>query len=210
MRVTNETVEMVERIEVSRRRTSRARALTKTAGAIAMGLWLAACTSDAQRDAEQKAAEAKKEAGEAVEKARESAKDAAAEASKAAQDAAATVKESAREAAAKYGPAAKDAALRGAKAAAEVGADAAVAAGRATESAAIKAAGLLRTGAIRAALLRETSLDVSNVDIDTDEPGRRVVIKGSVKTAAQRDAVDRITKQTAPGYVVENLVVVKG
>ena len=116
----------------------------------------------------------------------------------------------AKDAADKYGPKAKDAALRGAKVAAEYGADAAVVAGRAAESGAVKAAGLLRTGAIRAALLRESTLDVSNVDVDTNESGKRVLLSGTVKSASQRTAVERITKEAAAGYAIDNEIVVKG
>jgi osmotically-inducible protein OsmY len=206
MRVTK-TVEVVDR---SRRDDGpRARRVGLAAVTLA-ALLFAACSTSAQRDAERKADEAKKQAGEAVEKARDAAGDAAKDATQAAKDAAATVKESAKDAAAKYGPVAKDAALKGAAAAAELGSAAAVTAGQATESAAIRAAGLLRTGAIRAALLRESSLDVSDVDIDTNESGKRVLIKGRVKSEAQRRAVERIAHERAAGYTIENRLVVKG
>jgi osmotically-inducible protein OsmY len=91
-----------------------------------------------------------------------------------------------------------------------VGSEAAITAGRATESAAVRAAGALRTGAIRAALLRDESLDVSGVDVNTDEPARRVTLEGRVKNAVQRAAVERIAKEKAPGYTVENKLKIAG
>lgn len=177
--------------------------------AIAVGIalvTLTGCSRADQREAEKKAAEAAEQAGAAVEKARDSASAAASDASKAAEGAAATAKD----AAAKYGAEAKDAALKGASAAAALGSEAAVTAGRATEQAAVKAAGALRTGAIRAALLRDSSLDVSNVDVTTDEPGKRVTLDGRVRTAGQRAAVERIAKGKAAGYTVENRLKIAG
>jgi colicin import membrane protein len=160
---------------------------------------LVSCSDAQQREAERKAEEARKQAGEAVEKARDQAGEAAKEASKAAQ-----------KTASKLGAEAKDVALKGASAAAAVGSEAAVSAGKASEVAAIRAAGALRTGAIRAALLRDESLDVSDVDVNTEEPAKRVVLLGRVKTAAQKAAVERIAKEKAPGYTVENRLTVRG
>ena len=168
-------------------------------GFIVAAFSLAACSNQDKREAERKAAEAAKQAGEAVEKAKDKASETADEAAKAAKDVAA-----------KVGPVAKDAALKGASAAAALGSEAAVAAGRATASASVRAAGALRTGAIRAALLRDQSLDVSNVDIDTDELAKRVVLKGRVKSTAQRTAIERIAQDKAPGYTIENRLLVKG
>jgi hypothetical protein len=167
---------------------------------------VSACSNADKKEAERKAAEAKERAAAAVEKARDETSEAAKDASKAAEG----MTKSAKEAATKFGAQAKDAALKGASAAAGVGSDAAVAAGKATEVAAVRAAGALRTGAIRAALLREPSLDVSHVNIDTDEPAKRVVLSGRVKTTAARATVERLAREKAPGYTVENRLVVGG
>jgi osmotically-inducible protein OsmY len=159
---------------------------------------MAACSHNDQREAERKAKDAAKQAGDAVEKAKDKAGEAADQASQAAKDIAA-----------KVGPQAKDVALKGASAAAAVGSQAAVVAGHALETASIRAAGALRTGAIRAALLRDSSLDVSHVDVDTNETAKRVVLTGHVKSRTDRDAVDRIAHDKAPGYTIENRLVVK-
>jgi hypothetical protein len=186
MRVTYRTAEFVNR--PGRDFWRRLRIGFVVAGVVS----LAACSQSDQREAERKAAEAAKQAGEAVEKAKDKAG------------------ETARDVAAQVGPAARDAALKGASAAAAIGSQAVVAAGRATEAASVRAAGALRTGAIRAALLRESSLDVTDVNVDTDEPAKRVVLKGRVKSTTQRSAIERITQDKAPGYTIENRLVVKG
>jgi osmotically-inducible protein OsmY len=168
-------------------------------GAAVLAVSLVGCSNEDKREAERKAAEAKKQAATAVEKAREQASEKAKEASK-----------SAAEVAKKVGAEAKDVALKGASAAAAAGSEAAVAAGKASEVAAVRAAGALRTGSIRAALLREKSLDVSDVRIDTDEPAKRVVLTGRVKSGIQKAEIERIAKEKAPGYTLENRLVVRG
>lgn len=200
MRVTRRKVELAGSASVERRRK------WTIVPVAALILSMVACSDSQQREAERQAAEARKQADTAVEKARESAGDAAKEASKAAQGAA----ETAKEAASKLGAQAKDAALEGASAAAAIGSQAAVSAGRATENASVRAAGALRTGAIRAALLRNESLDVSDVDVNTDEATKRVVLLGRVKSAVEKATVERIAREKAPGYTVENRLTVRG
>jgi osmotically-inducible protein OsmY len=68
----------------------------------------------------------------------------------------------------------------------------------------VRAAGALRTGAIKAALLAETSLDVSDVDVDTIESAKRVILKGRVRSEAAKTAVERIAAAKAPGYTIDN------
>ena len=88
---------------------------------------------------------------------------------------------------------ARDAAAKGARVAAAAGADAAV-----------TAAGVLRTGAVKAALLQDTSIDVSDVEVHTDQVARRVTLKGRVRSAAVRDKVIDLTREAAPGYTIDN------
>lgn len=199
MRVCNMTAEFANRSR------SVVRSRLRLGLVVAAIVSLTACSDRDQREAERKAAEAQQQAGEAVEKAKDKAGEAASDASKAAKDVAASAKDVAKE----VGAEAKDVALKGASAAAAIGSEAAVAAGRATAVASVRAAGALRTGAIRAAFLRESSLDVSDVDVDTDEPAKHVLLKGRVKSAAQKEAIDRIAHDKAPGYTIENRLVVK-
>jgi osmotically-inducible protein OsmY len=93
---------------------------------------------------------------------------------------------------------ARDAAAKGAKVAAAAGADAA-----------ITAAGVLRTGAVKAALLQDTSIDVSDVDVDTDPVARRVTLKGRVRSAGERDKVIDLAREAAPGYTIDNELTIR-
>ena len=75
--------------------------------------------------------------------------------------------------------------------------------------AAVAAAGALRTGAVKAALLQDTSIDVSDVDVHTDQVRRRVTMKGRVRSAAVRDKVIDIARDTAPGYTLDNELTIR-
>jgi osmotically-inducible protein OsmY len=75
--------------------------------------------------------------------------------------------------------------------------------------AAVSAAGVLRTGAVKAALLQDTSIDVSDVDVDTDQVARRVTLKGRVRSAAVRDKVVDIARGAAPGYTIQNELTIR-
>jgi hypothetical protein len=93
---------------------------------------------------------------------------------------------------------ARDAAAKGARVAAAAGADAAV-----------TAAGVLRTGAVKAALLQDNSIDVSDVDVDTDQVSRRITLKGRVRSAAVRDKVLDLAREAAPGYSIYNELTIR-
>ena len=71
------------------------------------------------------------------------------------------------------------------------------------------AAGVLRTGAVKAALLHDTTIDVSDVDVDTNEVARRVTLKGRVQSAAVRDKVIDLTREAAPGYTIQNELTIR-
>ena len=71
------------------------------------------------------------------------------------------------------------------------------------------AAGVLRTGAVKAALLHDTSIDVSDVDVDTNEVARRVTLKGRVQSAAVRDKVIDLARGAAPGYTIQNELTIR-
>ena len=145
------------------------------------------------RKHEQQAEHAADKAGEAAEKVGEKVGAAAEKAGEKIGAAAEKVGE-------KLGPASEDAA-RAARDAATKGAAVAAAAGA---EGLTTAAGVLRTGAVKAALLHDTSIDVSDVDVDTNEVARRVTVKGRVQSAAVRDKVIDLAREAAPGYTIQN------
>ena len=91
----------------------------------------------------------------------------------------------------------------GEKAAAE-GRDAAAATKDATRDAtgAIKAA--VETIDVKSALMADRTVDASHINVDTFHETKTVVLKGSVKTATQRDEAARIAAAEAPGYRIDN------
>ena len=66
----------------------------------------------------------------------------------------------------------------------------------------------LETAEIKTALLADKSIDASAVNVDTYPETKTVVLRGSVPTQAQRDAVERIAVAKAPGYRVDNKLAV--
>jgi BON domain len=173
-------------------RTSRLRSLATLGLAAAVGLGALGATA-CDKKSEQKAERAAEQAGEAAEKAAE-------KVGAAAEKAGDQLGKAAEKIGDKIGPASEEAA-RTARDAAVKGASAAAAAG---SEAAVGAAGVLRTGAVKAALLQDSSIDVSDVDVDTDQVARRITLKGRVRSAAVRDKVVSITRDTAPGYTIDN------
>jgi hypothetical protein len=160
------------------------------AAALALGM-LAAPACKAGEDAGKKAERAAEKAGAAAEKVGEKVGDAAEKAGE-------KIGEAAEKIGDKIGPAARNAASKGAAVAAAVGADAA-----------ITAAGALRTGSVKAALLEDSTIDVSDVDVDTDQVTRHITLKGHVRSAAVREKVIDITRDTAPGYTIDNQLTIR-
>ena len=91
----------------------------------------------------------------------------------------------------------------GEKAAAE-GRDAATATKEAARDAtgAVKAA--IETIDVKSALMADRTVDASHINVDTFHETKTVVLKGSVKTATQRDEAARIAAAEAPGYRIDN------
>jgi hypothetical protein len=147
---------------------------------------------------EEKAERAAEKTGEAVEKAAEKIGDAADKAGE-------KIGQAAEKIGDKIGPASEDAA-RSARDAAARGARVAAAAG---SEAAVTAAGVLRTGAVKAALLQDETIDVSDVDVDTNQVARRVTLKGRVRSAAVRDKVVDLAREAAPGYTIDNELTIR-
>ena len=67
---------------------------------------------------------------------------------------------------------------------------------------AIKAA--VETIDVKSALMADRTVDASNINVDTFHETKTVVMKGSVKTATQRDEAARIAAAEAPGYRIDN------
>ena len=71
---------------------------------------------------------------------------------------------------------------------------------------AIKAA--VETIDVKSALMAERTVDASHINVDTFHETKTVVLKGSVKTATQRDEAARIAAAEAPGYRIDNQLTV--
>ena len=57
---------------------------------------------------------------------------------------------------------------------------------------------------VKSALMADRSVDASGIDVDTFPETKTIVLKGSVKTTAQRDEAARIAGAEAPGYKIDN------
>ena len=69
-------------------------------------------------------------------------------------------------------------------------------------SGAIKAA--VETMDVKSALMADRTVDASHINVDTFHETKTVVLKGSVKTAAQRAEAARIAAAEAPSYRIDN------
>jgi hypothetical protein len=100
----------------------------------------------------------------------------------------------------------------GAKKDAEANADKAAAEGReatadtkdATRDAAGALKGAVETIDVKSALMADRTVDASLINVDTFHETKTVVLKGSVKTATQRDEAARIAAAEAAGYRIDN------
>ena len=61
---------------------------------------------------------------------------------------------------------------------------------------------------VKAALMADKSIDASHIDVDSDAGTRTVSLKGTVPTAAQKAAAERVARNKAEGYAVRNLLTV--
>lgn len=71
---------------------------------------------------------------------------------------------------------------------------------------ALKAA--VETVDVKSALMADRTVDASHINVDTFHETKTVVLKGSVKTATQRDEAARIAAAEAPGYRIDNQLLV--
>jgi len=61
---------------------------------------------------------------------------------------------------------------------------------------------------VKAALMVDQSIDASHIDVDTDADTKTVTLKGTVPTAAQKAAAEKLAQDKAEGYKVRNLLTV--
>ena len=57
---------------------------------------------------------------------------------------------------------------------------------------------------VKSALMADRTVDASHINVDTFHETKTIVLKGSVKSATQRDEAARIAATEAPGYRVDN------
>lgn len=69
-------------------------------------------------------------------------------------------------------------------------------------------AGAVETIDVKSALMADRTVDASHINVDTLHETKTVVLKGSVKTATQRDEAARIAAAEAPGYRIDNQLTV--
>jgi hyperosmotically inducible periplasmic protein len=62
---------------------------------------------------------------------------------------------------------------------------------------------------VKAALTADSTVDASDINVDTFKETKTVVLKGSVPTAAQKAQAGRIAAREADGYKIDNQLVVK-
>ena len=68
--------------------------------------------------------------------------------------------------------------------------------------------GAKQTFDVKAALTADTSIDASHIDVDTNGDTRTVTLKGTVPTAAQKAAAERVARDKAEGYTIVNQLTV--
>ena len=61
---------------------------------------------------------------------------------------------------------------------------------------------------VKAALMVDQSIDSSHIDVNTDADTRTVTLEGTVPTAAQKAAAEKVARDKAEGYKVRNLLTV--
>ena len=77
-----------------------------------------------------------------------------------------------------------------------------------TEKAAENVSAGAETVDVKSALIADGRVDASNINVDTVASTRTVVLKGSVPTAEQKSAAERIARDNAKGYTISNQLTV--
>jgi osmotically-inducible protein OsmY len=65
------------------------------------------------------------------------------------------------------------------------------------------------TAAVKTALLTRAGLDASGINVDTSPDGKLVILKGTVKTAADKAAAEKTAHAVFPAMSVRNELTVK-
>ena len=61
---------------------------------------------------------------------------------------------------------------------------------------------------VKAALMSDKEIDASKIDVDGDAATKTVTLKGTVPTAAQKAAAEKVARSKAEGYTVRNQLTV--
>ena len=64
--------------------------------------------------------------------------------------------------------------------------------------------GAMETGQIKAAIMADARVDAGDINVDTDEVGKTVTLRGTVRTEGQRTIAGEIASAKAVGYTVVN------
>jgi osmotically-inducible protein OsmY len=96
-----------------------------------------------------------------------------------------------------------------AKATGEAAADAARATGDAVANAGRAAEAAVQTMDVKTALMRDSRVDASDINVDTNHETKTVVLKGRVASAAQKTIAEQIAIEQAKGYRVQNDLTVR-
>jgi hyperosmotically inducible protein len=61
---------------------------------------------------------------------------------------------------------------------------------------------------VKTHLMADQSIDASHIDVDTDANTKTVTLSGTVPTAAQKAAAEKVAREQAEGYKVRDLLTV--
>ena len=95
-----------------------------------------------------------------------------------------------------------DGAKEDTKNAAEATSEAAASAGASMDAAA-------ETADVKMALMADSTIDASDVNVDTNKDTKTVTLNGSVRSEMQKSRAETIAKDKAPGYTVVNNLIIK-
>ena len=106
-------------------------------------------------------------------------------------------------------PGATDTAREGADAARAEGREAADDARQTAADATGAVGAAAETIDVKTALMRDDSIDSDDINVDTFHESKRVVLKGSVPSEAQKNAAERVASRAAEGYTIDNQLQVR-
>ena len=77
-----------------------------------------------------------------------------------------------------------------------------------TERAVENTAAAAETFDVKASLIADGRVDAANINVDTSASTKTVLLKGSVPTAEQKTIAERIAREQAKGYTINNQLTV--